>query len=227
MKIIIEVLRQKDRNSKPYIQTFEYETKNENCTVAEALEDINTLTLLDVKGNPVLPIEWQCSCLQKKCGACAMRINGKPALACDTVLTGNKVVLEPLRKFETICDLVVDRKPIYESLSQMKVYPDKDITLSDTTNETAQAASKCLLCGCCLEICPNYYAGGTFTGMAGFVPIARILNEETNLKLQKEYKKRVYEGCGKSLACRNICPAGIDIEHLLVKSNRMKRKGGK
>ena len=38
-------------------------------------------------------------------------------------------------------------------------------------------------------------------------------------ELRKKYQKHVYGGCGKSLACRNICPAGIDIERLLVNSN--------
>ena len=33
------------------------------------------------------------------------------------------------------------------------------------------------------------------------------------------YKKHIYEGCGKSLACRNICPANIDMDRLLVNSN--------
>ncbi|MDR2795780.1 MAG: fumarate reductase iron-sulfur subunit, partial [Spirochaetaceae bacterium] len=31
-------------------------------------------------------MNWECSCLQKKCGACAMLINNTPALACDTKL---------------------------------------------------------------------------------------------------------------------------------------------
>ena len=37
--------------------------------------------------------------------------------------------------------------------------------------------------------------------------------------LGKNYRKNVYNGCGKSLACRDICPAKIDMEKLLVKSN--------
>ena len=36
---------------------------------------------------------------------------------------------------------------------------------------------------------------------------------------RKLYNKYIFEGCGKSLACRNICPAGLDIDRLLARSN--------
>ena len=68
--------------------------------------------ILDIDGIPVGEIAWECSCLQKKCGACAMRINGVPRLACDTKigdLKSKTVTLEPLKKFPVVRDLIVDR----------------------------------------------------------------------------------------------------------------------
>ena len=73
-----------------------------------------------------------------------------------------------------------------------------------------------------LEVCPNCIPGETFAGMAGALPAARILAElpeEERKELAAAYRSRIYEGCGKSLACRNICPAGIDIDRLLASSN--------
>ena len=35
----------------------------------------------------------------------------------------------------------------------------------------------------------------------------------------QQYRASYYEGCGKSLACQDICPAGIPVEELLVRSN--------
>ena len=54
------------------------------------------------------------------------------------------------------------------------------------------------------------------------MPLSRIINElnKSDLKeVSKTYNRYVYEGCGKSLACVDICPAGIRIEDLLVNSN--------
>ena len=37
--------------------------------------------------------------------------------------------------------------------------------------------------------------------------------------VEKAYERRVFAGCAKSLACQRICPAGVPVERLLVKSN--------
>ena len=80
MKLTIDILRQKDSASAPYKQIIEFEALPDD-TVTTLLNKINASDdLRDINGNPVGIIHWQCSCLQKKCGACAMRINGNPAL---------------------------------------------------------------------------------------------------------------------------------------------------
>lgn len=79
------------------------------------------------------------------------------------------------------------------------------------------------MCGCCLEVCPNFSASGTFAGAVAAVNAFRILNEEqesTHLnEISAEYKKKYFEGCGKSLSCHDICPIGLSVEELLVRSN--------
>ena len=84
-----------------------YETEDPAETVANALTRINER--LEAAGER--PIRWEHSCLQKKCGACAMVINGRPGLACDARLSeyGETIRLEPLRKFPRVEDLMVDR----------------------------------------------------------------------------------------------------------------------
>ena len=44
-------------------------------------------------------------------------------------------------------------------------------------------------------------------------------NKETKTTAETEYNEHIYKGCGKSLACKDICPAGIDMDKLLSKSN--------
>ena len=131
MKLTIDILRQKDSASAPYKQTIELDARPDD-TVATLLNTINARDdLKDSNGEPVGTIHWQCSCLQKKCGACAMRINGDPALACDTKLSAckrGKLSLEPLRKFPTVRDLIVDRSLMMENLRTIQGCPGRSIT---------------------------------------------------------------------------------------------------
>jgi len=201
-------IRRQKRGATPYWEDFSYNFEDDSATVATALME--------------LPVTWEHSCLQKKCGACAMIINKKPRLACDTRLTDleYEITVEPLRKFPVIEDLVVDRSATMNTLKELSVWFEDE---ADVKNEDiAFEASRCIQCGLCLEVCPNYYAGGTFGGMAAMTPMTRIIAKadgEQQNELRKNYLTGVYKGCGKSLACRNICPAGIDIDRLLVKNN--------
>ncbi len=226
MKILFEITRQKSANEKPYIQRITLES--DNTTVAQALDIMNTDGLADD------PISWDCSCKQKKCGACAMLINGRPRLACDTRLSEfpkGKIALAPLKKFPVVRDLSVDRSIMFENLKALGSWLE-----GSAENDTAGIsydASRCLQCGCCLEVCPNFYTGGEFFGAAALAPASRLIAEASDYdkqRLYSTYNEHFYRGCGKSLACRDICPAGLDTEQLLVNSNaaavwkRKKRK---
>ena len=206
----LRILRQMSKDDEPYWQEFRYETDDGSATVATALM--------------TLPVTWEHSCLQKKCGACAMVINKVPRLACDTKLAdlkGDTVIIEPLKKFPVIEDLLTDRRNMMDRLEELKVWFADGADVS-RGREMAFEASKCLQCGLCLEVCPNFHAEGKFGGMAAMAPLARLIAkmpDPQRKELGKNYKSAVYDGCGKSLACRYTCPAGIDIEGLLVRSN--------
>lgn len=226
MKIRLDILRQKSPAHKPYLQSIEFEC-NDNDTVAFVLGEINSAEdIRDIKGETVEHIVWEHSCLQKKCGACAMLINGVPRLACGARMkefSKTKTVrLEPLKKFPVVADLLADRSVIFDQLRQMKLWAESRLELPETANDTAYEASRCLQCGCCLEVCPNFYASGSFFGVSCAVPASRLIEQlpaHEREALLEGYKKHFYSGCARSLACRSICPAGIDIDGLMVNSN--------
>ena len=228
MQTVFKILRRESAEAVPRWQEISFETEDESATVASALRMINESgDYVDAEGSRVKKIIWECSCLQKKCGACAMVINGRPGLACDSFLRDFRkkrggITLEPLRKFPVIADLMVDRSILFENLKQMELWAKETVHLPEKQRETAYDASRCLQCGCCLEICPNFLPGESFFGAAGFVPAARLiasLDGEEKEKLQWAYREHIFRGCGKSLACGDICPAGIEVERLLVRSN--------
>lgn len=223
--IRIEIKRRAQEHARPYIQTFQYEPEGPADTVATALTRLNAREQLeDEKGEPADPIRWECSCLQKKCGACAMVINGIPKLACNAPIREYKhlIRLEPLRKFPVVADLIVDRTVMMQNLSQMRLWLSEKARLNEKAVDVGYEGSRCLQCGLCLEVCPNFDPEGNFAGMAAAIPMARLLAEMAPSERQdaaKTYSSRVFEGCGKSLACRDVCPAGIEIGELLARSN--------
>ena len=249
IEIKISILRRENPDAKSYWRSFLYTPKDGAETVATALSRLNEREdLRDMDGNPAPLIQWEYGCLQKKCGACAMVINNRPALACGTRLYSEKdyknyiknqraieIRLEPLRKFPVIADLISDRSVLYENLKTARAWLkndninkfnhaagiDKNMKTARKETDAAYEASRCLQCGCCLEVCPNFDPFNQFFGMSAAVPMSRILireSGEAGRELSGNYEKYIYNGCGKSLACRNICPAGIDMENLLSRS---------
>ncbi len=240
----LRILRRRSHDDPGHWQDILFAVSDEGMTVASALTVINDSVgtenaFKDCDGNPVSAIVWENSCLQKKCGACAMVINGRPCLACDTKLLPfvgktDALTVEPLRKFPVVADLMVDRSRMRENLKNLELWQNGDNTVGDRENEDSYQASLCIQCGCCLDVCPNFEFDGEFFGAAAFVPAAREMinsSPEDRRELRRNYSRHIYSGCGKSLSCKDICPRGIDTEKLLVRSNAVllwgKRKSGR
>ena len=226
MRVRLDIKRQRDAQSAPYLQSILYESGDENVTLASALGDIDAGGFKDTDGREVEPIIREQSCLQKKCGACAVVVDGRPALACGTRLRDFErkgyVSVGPLRKFPVIADLLVDRSVIFSQLTQLGIWAENALPCPENTDDIAYEASRCLQCGCCLEVCPNFCPGEKFFGMSAAAAASRLLEQlppSERRELEKTYSRHFYSGCGKSLACRDICPAGIDTESLMVNSN--------
>lgn len=224
----VKIKRQASRDTQPYWQTFNFES-GKRLTVAAILEQINYADdPVDENQNPCKRIRWECSCMQKMCGGCAMVINKNPALACavfiDTAHT-DLLTLEPLSKFPVICDLVVDRSIIHEYEKEAMMYLGTRAEPSDKYFPQQYSAAKCLKCGLCLEVCPNYVnASPNFFG-AFFANDAFLLHSSTadrKTPIKQQYRKHFESGCSKSLACKNICPMHMPTLSSISYLNRSK-----
>jgi succinate dehydrogenase / fumarate reductase iron-sulfur subunit len=195
-------------------------------TVSALLDLLNyTDDLYDTEGNPATKIRWECSCVQAVCGGCAMVINGTPALACNTFIDevgGEGIILEPLSKFPVVSDLIVDRSSIFENLVSSRAFLDGVASQSERDHAQQYSVAKCLKCGLCLEICPNFRVGGEFYGAAfaneSYLIASQIKEKKSDMV--KEYKKHFGRGCSKALSCRSVCPAGIETLTSILRMNR-------
>lgn len=221
----VKIKRQKAPDKPFYWQTFEYNGQ-EHVTVSAILDSLNYADdLFDIEGNPTSRIRWECSCMQSVCGGCAMVINGVPRLACATYadeIKGNELILEPLSKFPVIADLVVDRTIIYENLTKVKAYLENTAKSDKKDYKQQYSVAKCLKCGLCLEVCPNYHPGAEFYGaiLANESYLLASQTADKKPEIVKEYKKHFAEGCSKALSCQKVCPAGIETITSILKMNR-------
>lgn len=223
--MIVKIKRQDSADTPFYWQSFAYNGEK-HVTVSAILDALNyTDDLFDIDGNPATRIRWECSCMQAVCGGCAMVINGVPALACATFadeIKGKELVIEPLSKFRVIADLVVDRSVIYDNLTKAKAYLNTIAKSSKTQHEQQYSVAKCLKCGLCLEVCPNYHPGGDFYGAVLANESYLLESQATDEKAEiiHSYKKHFGAGCSKALSCQKVCPVGIETITSIMRMNR-------
>ena len=221
----IKILRQRGPHEEPYWENFEYDGPTD-ITVAALLDRLNFADdIINAAGEKTARLAWDCSCLQGICGACAMVINGRPALACETFLSGlreKEVVLRPLQKFPVIRDLIVDRTSLHENLKRMNVFIGEYHPKKGEAFRHQYEVAKCLKCGLCLEICPNYTKGEKFFGavFANDCYLVDARNKEKSGEIRKVYGEHFAGGCSKSLACEDICPMGIPTLSSIAKLNK-------
>lgn len=231
----VKILRQVAPTSESYWETFDADVPG-GTSVAALIDYLNYHDdIVDETGRPTTRIGWECSCLQGVCGACAMVINGTPALACETFVGdllkdgGDTVTIRPLRKFPVIHDLVVDRSVIFENLKKTSLFigeyrPSDPGKPSKRRREFEHqySVSTCLKCGLCLEVCPNYGTGASFYGalFANDCYLVSARNAEKTAEVKEQYAEHFASGCSKSLSCMDVCPMKIRTIASIAKMNR-------
>jgi len=149
MEVVLKVCRfDPERDQKPYFQDFTVSVE-EKETVLDAL--------LKTRGQDP-GLSFRRSCRSAICGSCAVDINGKPALACHTLVgdvagKDGYITVEPLPHFRQIKDLVVDLEPFFESLKTILPWvitrPDHDGRMSPEAARAIEGPATCILCGVC------------------------------------------------------------------------------
>jgi fumarate reductase iron-sulfur subunit len=166
------------------------------------------------------------------CGACAMVINGRPGLACQTKTKDQptNITLLPLPVYKLIGDLSVDTgvwfREMYAKteswIHTAKVFDPKaeEERMDNEVAEQIYELERCIECGCCVAACGTARLRDDFMGAAALNRIARFVVDPRDERTDREYFEVIGNdngifGCMGLLACEDVCPKGLPLQNQL------------
>lgn len=222
--VALKIRRQDDPGSQLYWQDFHLRWRR-GMNVISALMDI-ALDPVDRNGKPTTPIAYESNCLEEVCGSCAMRINGRAAMACSALVDqlDQPIRLEPLSRFPVVRDLIVDRGVLFENLKRVQAWVPLDGTyglgpgprIAPQDQEEAYPLSRCISCCLCLEVCPQVTPETGFVG-AAVINQVRLFNQHPTGRALKRERLTAMMGdggiheCSYAQNCVEICPKNIPL----------------
>jgi succinate dehydrogenase/fumarate reductase iron-sulfur protein len=161
-------------------------------------------------------VAFRANCREFTCGSCAMLIDGKPGLACDTPFADG-MRLEPLNRYPVKRDLVVDTTPVRAKWQELEIWPknrspDPIVSVPRETIEGwHRSFSRCIECYSCLEACPASPADhAMFAGPMWMLQIARARAHPRDG--DDRLRQAVEQGIGSCVSCyecAEVCPVQI------------------
>ncbi|BCL37565.1 succinate dehydrogenase/fumarate reductase iron-sulfur subunit [Nostoc sp. MS1] len=227
MEVLFKIIRQK-QNSAPIVQTYVVETEPGN-TILDCLNRI--------KWEQDGTLAFRKNCRNTICGSCAMRINGRSALACkenvgselarlakisSSTNTIPEITIAPLGNMPVIKDLVVDMNSFWNNLEAVAPYvstaarqvPEREFLQTPDERSRLDQTGNCIMCGACYSECnarevnPDFVGPHALAKAYRMVADSRDTNTTQRLENYNEGTKGVW-GCTRCLYCDSVCPMEV------------------
>jgi len=216
MEVLFKILRQTD-NSTHKVQTYNLEVQPSN-TILDCLNRI--------KWEQDGTLAFRKNCRNTICGSCAIRINGRSALACKENVGGEiafcqhssqsendvetipEITIAPLGNMPVIKDLVVDMTSFWDNLESVTPYvstaarqvPEREFLQTPEERDRLNQTGNCILCGACYSECNAREVNSEFVGPHALAKAYRML--EDNRDGDKEKRLKNYNDVAKGVwAC--------------------------
>ncbi|GBD97275.1 MAG TPA: succinate dehydrogenase iron-sulfur subunit [Nitrospirae bacterium] len=190
--------------------------------------------LIKIKDNMDGTLTFRRSCAHGICGSCAVKINGKNGLACQTLIKDmpDTITLEPLEAYPVIKDLVVDMSPFFEKNDKVMPYlvndetpPDRERLQSPEDQHKILQSITCIMCGSCTSSCPGYWANKDYLGPSALLKAYRFIFDTRDNASGERLEKIIHNNglwrCRSIYNCVEVCPKEIDITGHLSKLKRL------
>ncbi|MGK7929355.1 MAG: succinate dehydrogenase/fumarate reductase iron-sulfur subunit, partial [Spirulina sp.] len=186
MEVTFKILRQRP-NTPPKLQNYTLEVEGGN-TILECLNRIKW----EIDGT----LAFRKNCRNTICGSCAMRINGRSALACKENVSseiarfvkGNstnrpEITIAPMGNFPIIKDLVTEMKSFWDNLEAIDPYvstrgrqiPEGEFLQTPEERSRLEASGNCILCGACYSECNAREVNPDFVGPHALAKAQRMV----------------------------------------------------
>lgn len=225
MQVCFKIIRQ-TQNTPPKFQTYTLDV-NEGNTILDCLNRI--------KWEQDGSLAFRKNCRNTICGSCAMRINGRSALACKENV-GNElaklgwqpgvgipeITIAPMGNMPVIKDLVVDMQSFWDNLEAVDPYvstsaraiPEREFLQSPEERSRLDQAGNCILCGACYSECNAREVNPDFVGPHALAKAQRMVADsrdyttETRLENYNQGTFGVW-GCTRCYWCNAVCPMEV------------------
>jgi succinate dehydrogenase / fumarate reductase iron-sulfur subunit len=203
-----------ERHETPYFDNFNIPVKQGDTVLAG---------LFYIQKNLDPSLAFRFSCRGAVCGSCAMHINGRYRLACETQvleLNSEKITIQPLGHLLVLRDLIVDFTPFYENYKQIKPYligkspvPEKEYTQMPEERNKIGNTIDCILCGACYGACATAGVNKEYFGPAALLKAERFLRDSRDSIADE--RLRIVDDlhgvwrCHSIFNCQEVCPKNL------------------
>jgi succinate dehydrogenase / fumarate reductase iron-sulfur subunit len=176
--------------------------------------------------DPSLTLRY--SCRSAICGSCAMVVNSKSRLACQTpigpeIAEHGRVVIDPMRNMPVLRDLVVEMAPFWDRYKKQEPHliPDpehpmpegRETAMTPAQVEKFKETPRCIACGACYSACPAVEADAEFPGPMALAKLYRFVVDPRDGD-QRGRLLRIQPGglwlCLRCHLCSEACPKGVE-----------------
>ena len=199
--------------------------KDYSIEVTDGMVVLDAVLQIQAQQANDLAVRWNCKA--GHCGSCSAEVNGIPKLMCMCRLSDinleNPVLIQPMKAFPVIKDLVTDVSWNFEVKKKLKKFKPRKPDHADGTWRMAQEDidrvqefRKCIECFLCQDVCHvirEHQLQDEFIGPRYFVHIASLemhpLDTEDRLADLKKVNGIGY--CNITKCCTGVCPQEITI----------------
>lgn len=206
---------------------------------AYTLDVLPSNTILDclnrIKWEQDGSLAFRKNCRNTICGSCAMRINGRSALACKENVGSElarvqmtseagipEITVAPMGNMPVIKDLVVDMASFWNHLEEVDPYvstvarqvPEREFLQTPSERSRLDRSGNCILCGACYSECNAREVNPDFVGPHALAKASRMIADSRDAQTEERLEKNNQGtqgvwGCTRCFYCNTVCPMGV------------------
>lgn len=230
------------RDADPEVRTIHVRVKRSGAGRQEfdvrVTDPVTVLDLLrEIQRAHDASLAFRYSCRVSMCGTCTIRVDGRSALACSTVVPPgcDSIEVAPMAGLPVVRDLVVDTQPFWEQWARITPWfvpadePKERIETGSPGAGLVDGALGCISCGACYSTCEIAQQGGDYIGPAALNRALALVADARDAAGEQRLRTVGGAGgvdrCHYIQACTSACPVGLDPARSIVELRRMRFRG--